>query len=269
MSRTATIRAEGPNRLTMPGTPMTTSRRLFLSGATALAASLVAGRAAAQDVLGDIIKVAGNWDDTFDARAGQSTKVASTLPIFSPQTVSYTEQAIAQYQNIVSQGGWPRVPDTKKLLLGVSDADVVPLRQRLMVSGDLPQSAGVSPSFDSYVDSALKRFQLRHGLPADGVTGKYTYAAMNVAADIRLGQLNTNLGRLRARQHPRRPGGGRGERARGAAPYRDRRQDRPPDADRELPDQRDRRQPVLERPGLDRAQGHHPVDAQESELSEG
>ena len=176
---------------------MTTSRRLFLSGATALAASLVAGRAAAQDVLGDIIKVAGNWDDTFDARAGQSTKVASTLPIFSPQTVSYTEQAIAQYQNIVSQGGWPRVPDTKKLLLGVSDADVVPLRQRLMVSGDLPQSAGVSPSFDSYVDSALKRFQLRHGLPADGVTGKYTYAAMNVAADIRLGQLNTNLGRLR------------------------------------------------------------------------
>ncbi len=175
---------------------MITSRRFFLSGATALAASLVAGRANAQDVLDDIFKTAGNWNDTFDARAGQSTKVASTLPIFSPQTVNYTEQAIAQYQDIVSRGGWPQVPDTKKLRLGVSDADVMPLRQRLMVSGDLPQSAGISQAFDSYVDAALKRFQLRHGLPADGTTGKYTFAAMNVPAPVRLGQLQTNLGRL-------------------------------------------------------------------------
>ncbi|MGP2492198.1 L,D-transpeptidase family protein [Mesorhizobium sp. PUT5] len=175
---------------------MITSRRFFLSGATALAASLVAGRANAQDVLGDIFKTAGNWNDTFDARGGESTKVASTLPIFSPQTVNYTEQAIAQYQDIVSRGGWPQVPDTKKLRLGVSDADVMPLRQRLMVSGDLPQSAGISQAFDSYVDAALKRFQLRHGLPADGTTGKYTFAAMNVPAPVRLGQLQTNLGRL-------------------------------------------------------------------------
>ncbi len=175
---------------------MITSRRSFLSGATALAATLAAGGARAQDVLGDVFKVAGNWNDTFDARACE-TKVASTLPIFSPQTVNFTEQAITQYQDIVAQGGWPQVPDTKKLQLGVSDPDVVPLRQRLMVSGDLPQSAGISQAFDSYVDSALKRFQLRHGLPADGTTGKYTFASMNVSAQVRLGQLQTNLGRLR------------------------------------------------------------------------
>ncbi len=175
---------------------MITSRRSFLSGATALAATLAAGGARAQDVLGDVFKVAGNWNDTFDARASE-TKVASTLPIFSPQTVNFTEQAITQYQDIVAQGGWPQVPDTKKLQLGVSDPDVVPLRQRLMVSGDLPQSAGISQAFDSYVDSALKRFQLRHGLPADGTTGKYTFASMNVSAQVRLGQLQTNLGRLR------------------------------------------------------------------------
>ncbi len=176
---------------------MITSRRFFLSGATALAASLVAGRANAQDVLDDIFKTAGNWNDTFDARAGQSTKVASTLPIFSPQTISYTEQAITQYQGIVSQGGWDQVPSTKKLQLGVVDPDVVPLRKRLMVSGDLPQNAGLSQSFDSYVDAAVKRFQARHGLPADGVLGKYSYLAMNVGAQTRLGQLQTNLGRLR------------------------------------------------------------------------
>jgi murein L,D-transpeptidase YcbB/YkuD len=179
---------------------MITSRRSFLSGASALAASLVAaGGARAQDVISDILKSsAGNWDDTFDARASNGGKVASTLPIFSPQTISYTEQAITQYQGIASQGGWPMVPATKKLQLGVVDPDVVVLRKRLMISGDLPQSAGISESFDSYVDSALKRFQLRHGLPDDGVTGKYTYAAMNVSPQVRLGQLETNLVRLRS-----------------------------------------------------------------------
>lgn len=178
---------------------MRTSRRFFLSGASALAAAVVAGGANAQDVIGDILKSSarGNWDDQFDARASEGGKVASTLPIFSAQTVAFTEQAVAQYQNIAGQGGWVEVPATKKLQLGVDDPDVVPLRKRLMVSGDLSQSAGISTAFDSYVDSAVKRFQLRHGLPADGSMGKYTYLAINVSAQIRLGQLQTNLQRLK------------------------------------------------------------------------
>ena len=177
---------------------MITSRRVFLSGASALAATMVAGSASAQNVIDDILKSSSRgWDDTFDARVSNGGKVASTLPIFSPQTISFTEQAIAQYQGIVDQGGWQHVPDTKKLQLGVIDPDVVPLRKRLMVSGDLPQNAGLSTSFDSYVDAAVKRFQSRHGLPSDGVLGKYSYAAMNVGAQTRLGQLQTNLGRLR------------------------------------------------------------------------
>ncbi|RWM73062.1 MULTISPECIES: L,D-transpeptidase family protein [Mesorhizobium] len=180
---------------------MRTSRRFFLSGASALAATMLAGGASAQDVIADILKSSGrgNWNDQFDARASQGGKVASTLPIVSLQTVAYTEQAIAQYQNIVAQGGWEPVPDTKKLQLGVVDPDVVPLRRRLMISGDLAQSAGLSEAFDSYVDAAVKRFQARHGLPSDGTLGQYTYAAMNVSAQVRLGQLQTNLQRLNER----------------------------------------------------------------------
>jgi L,D-transpeptidase YcbB len=179
---------------------MNTNRRMFLSGATALAAAMATGAARAQDAISDILKASGqgNWDDTFDARANEGGKVASTLPIFSPQTVSYTEQAITTYQGIVGQGGWPEVPGNAKLQLGVSDPAVEPLRKRLMISGDLPQGAGISQSFDSYVDAAVKHFQARHGLPADGVLGKYTYAAMNVSAQVRLGQLQTNLVRLRS-----------------------------------------------------------------------
>ncbi len=176
-----------------------TSRRFFLSGAGALTAAAFAGSASAQDVIMDILQSErrGNWDDTFDARASQGGKVASNLPIFSPHTVTYIEQAIGQYSGIVAQGGWPVVPATKKLELGVVDPDVAVLRKRLMISGDLAASAGISESFDTYVDAAVKRFQARHGLPADGVLGKYSYAAMNVSADVRLGQLQTNLVRLR------------------------------------------------------------------------
>ena len=77
---------------------MNTSRRLFLTGASALAVAFAAGAASAQDAVDGILKASGqgSWDDTFDARATQGGKVASTLPIFSPQTVTYTEQAIGQ-----------------------------------------------------------------------------------------------------------------------------------------------------------------------------
>jgi murein L,D-transpeptidase YcbB/YkuD len=178
---------------------MSLKRRSFLTGAGAIAASAVASSAFGQTVIDQVLHAPrrGGWGDQFDARASDAGKVASTLPILSPETVSFVEQAIVQYQGIVAAGGWQMVPATKKLQLGVIDPDVQALRQRLMVSGDLAQSAGISPAFDSYVDAALKRFQTRHGLPVDGTTGRYTFAAMNVPADVRLTQLQTNLVRLK------------------------------------------------------------------------
>jgi L,D-transpeptidase YcbB len=186
--------------------PMNHSRRLFLAGASLVALDLVAGTAFAQDAgqkpdaIGEILQsqARANWGDDFDAQAAAGQKIASRLPIFSPQTVDYIQTAITQYQQIVANGGWPTVPATKKLKLGDVDPDVEVLRKRLMVSGDLSQRAGMSQSFDTYVDAAVKRFQTRHGLPADGVMGKYTYAAMNISAQVRLGQLETNLVRLRS-----------------------------------------------------------------------
>jgi len=179
---------------------MKTSRRVFLSGAGAAAAAAFAGSAKAQTAFDAIINAPrrGAWDDQFDAPASSGQqRVASNRPVLSPETVAYVEQAIASYSNLVASGGWPQVPATKKLQLGVIDPDVEALRRRLMVSGDLSPRAGMSPAFDSYVDQALKRFQARHGLPADGVTGRYTFSALNVSAPVRLGQLQTNLGRLR------------------------------------------------------------------------
>jgi murein L,D-transpeptidase YcbB/YkuD len=177
---------------------MTLKRRSFLKGAGALATTALATGASAQTVIDELLKAPGRgaWNDRFDTRGGSGDRVASHLPILSPETVSFVQQAIAQYNGIVQNGGWPVVPATKKLKLGVIEPEVEILRRRLMFSGDLSTGAGISPAFDSYVDAAVKRFQARHGLPSDGVMGTHTYAAMNVSAPIRLAQLETNLERL-------------------------------------------------------------------------
>jgi murein L,D-transpeptidase YcbB/YkuD len=61
-------------------------------------------------------------------------------------------------------GGWGTVSTGGKALrIGMKDPRVVELRRRLIGSGDLEQQAGLSDTFDSYVDAALRRFQLRHG----------------------------------------------------------------------------------------------------------
>ena len=147
------------------------------------------------------------WNETFAVSSTASSQgaygaasvpqsVATTTPIFARQTLAMTQDAIQSYRNIVSSGGWPVVPSGASLRLGDSGPAVTTLRRRLMVSGDLGTRAGLSPQFDSYVDAAVKRFQKRHGLPADGVLGTYSFAALNVPADIRLRQLEKNYERL-------------------------------------------------------------------------
>lgn len=181
------------------------SRRALLRTAVSAGAAALAAPAFAQSAVDELINARGRgtWDDQFDAQVSRTAVgTVSNTPILSPQSVTNIQVAIAQYQQIVSAGGWPmvNVSAQQRFKIGVTDSNVQTLRQRLMIVGDLPRSAGMSSSFDSYVDGALKRFQARHGLPADGVMGEYTIKAMNISADVRLQQLNTNLIRLQTFQ---------------------------------------------------------------------
>ncbi|WP_423724836.1 L,D-transpeptidase family protein [Aurantimonas marianensis] len=174
------------------------TRRNFVLGTAAASAALMPGTVLAQNALSDLLQAPsrGNWDDQFDTRGTNVRQVASNSPTLSSSTVASMQAAMANYQQIVQMGGWPMVPDGQPMRLGVQSPAVVALRQRLAISGDLPASAGASQAFDTYVDAAVKRFQARHGLPADGVVSTHTYKAMNVPADLRLGQLQTNIARI-------------------------------------------------------------------------
>jgi murein L,D-transpeptidase YcbB/YkuD len=149
----------------------------------------------AQETLGGVQQ--SEWAESFDSQSDITRPVATTRPVFSPETIPAMEQAIYVYQDLVARGGWPSVPADKELSIGTRDPGVVELRRRLIASGDLRQVSGDAAAFDSYVLAAVKRFQERHGIPADGVVGASTLQALNVPAHVRLAQLQANLERIK------------------------------------------------------------------------
>lgn len=134
----------------------------------------------------------------FDSASRTILFPKASLPTLSPATAQATEQAVARYEAIAARGGWPKVPVVDRLRLGHRHASIMPLRQRLLASGDLDTASGTSDIFDSYVEAAVRRFQARHGITIDGIVREPTFRALNVPAEQRLAQLRVNLPRLRA-----------------------------------------------------------------------
>ncbi|MCB1509051.1 MAG: L,D-transpeptidase family protein [Hyphomicrobiaceae bacterium] len=179
------------------------TRRSLLASALGSAGGLaMAGNAKAQSAidffLQEQIRGQGGLDERFDDTARGVIPVTSTEPMFSATSAVNLERAVRQYSMIYSQGGWPLVPDTVTLRVGVRHDNVRVLRTRLMMSGDLDQQAGISEIFDSYVEAGVRRFQQRHGVVPDGVVRRDSFAALNIPVGPRLQQLETNLVRVRA-----------------------------------------------------------------------
>ena len=118
------------------------------------------------------------------------------FPTLSKSNIAPLNAAIKRYQSIVAIGGWRPLPMIK-LKSGARHQGVVLLRRRLELTGDLPAGYGYSKRFGNYLDTAVKRFQARHGLNPTGIVGRLTVLALNVPAKARLSQLRTNLSRLR------------------------------------------------------------------------
>ena len=171
---------------------MKSLRTFIFSAATAMLAA--PGAASAQDALAGVIQ--SEWEAGFDARSQMTRPVNTSTPILSPQTIPAMEQAIYAYQDLVARGGWNSVPAVE-MRMGMRDPSVVELRRRLITSGDLRQTSGDPAAFDSYVQAAVRRFQERHGIPADGIVGAGTLKALNVPAHVRLAQLQANIERIR------------------------------------------------------------------------
>jgi murein L,D-transpeptidase YcbB/YkuD len=108
------------------------------------------------------------------------------------------------YRAIEAAGGWSTIAAGPTLKPGMSDARVPLLRKRLAISRDLAADS-TSPAddtlYDPMLEQAVKAFQERHGLAADGAIGPGTLAAMNVPVQDRIDQIRVNLERGRWTLH--------------------------------------------------------------------
>ena len=104
--------------------------------------------------------------------------------------------ALALYENAVANP-WPTVPPTQKLLkVGSKGYSIFLLRERLRRTNDLlPENDQGGEKFDRNLADAVKTFQIRHGLKADGVVGNATIAELNVPPEERVKEIRMNMAR--------------------------------------------------------------------------
>jgi len=168
------------------------SRRTLLTGSLALIFTPATGALAQQ-----FAQSQAEWSQNYEAVSRTRVQRTAT-PMLSPDALAATEQMIEYYRNIAARGGWQPVQGVQGLRVGSKSPAVIALRQRLIITGDLDQSAGESPIYDSYVEAGVRRFQARHGISSTGTVTAPTVQAMNVPVEMRIRQLEINVSRLRS-----------------------------------------------------------------------
>ena len=164
------------------------------------------------------------WPRDFDAAAalqgalsgGRLTASARELWPSLPVYERFRE-ALARYRALGDHPAWkealPPLPGSGpgrvgKLEPGMPYEGAALLAQRLAALGDLPEPPAPQPPADatappapSYYESplvnAVQAFQQRHGIAADGVIGRGTWAALQVTPAQRARQIELTLERMR------------------------------------------------------------------------
>jgi murein L,D-transpeptidase YcbB/YkuD len=138
------------------------------------------------------------------AKEGNPRKLMATLESGLP-LYQRLQVALAKYQ-VLAEDASLTIPALKqKIQPGDRWSGMAALRRLLYALGDLPRTA-MEPTdadvYDSALVSAIKQFQERHGLQADGVIGQGTHSALAVPIAYRVKQIEFSLERLRWLPHP-------------------------------------------------------------------
>ena len=137
-------------------------------------------------------------DSTLRA-ALQNDDFPDMLESLGPRQREYQDlvEALAEYRELLRDGGWKSVPPGKALERGDRGPRVAALRERLRASGELDAPKNAEPVFDDEVAGAVAGFQARHGLAPDSSVGGATLSALNVPVERRIRQIELNLDRYR------------------------------------------------------------------------
>lgn len=142
-------------------------------------------------------------DDTDPPSATQiSEEQLTTVPTSPDDNLSILKNMLTVYQ-YAAQHDWPIIPDNARFKPGRRNGYVSIIRDRLTLTGDLISAEDLEDKniFDHSLLEAIKSFQERHGLKADGVIGQKTRQALNVTPQERVKQIEINMQRWEYLSH--------------------------------------------------------------------
>ena len=134
------------------------------------------------------------------ADVARKKSITQFLQSTAPQHSGYQmlKKGLRHFRDIEQQGGWKNLKRGPTLELGMQHAQIAQLRQRLEIEHDLAEDSLRDISiFDHGLEQAVKRYQLRHGLKADGRVGPQTRRTLNIPVSERIRQVRINMERWR------------------------------------------------------------------------
>ena len=134
-----------------------------------------------------------------------SANVADVVADAEPHFLHYSllKTALGYYRGLSGNPALTQLPTPGKRTLHLGDAyeGARVLRKLLMAEGDIPgrgnEAADLGLTLDAVLVAALKHFQDRHGLRADGTLGATTFSALSTPTAQRVRQIELTLERWR------------------------------------------------------------------------
>lgn len=125
---------------------------------------------------------------------GDASALLRSLPPKAPEYARLMKEKLSLDARIAT-GGWGAPVMADALSPGDTGADVVALRDRLVAMGYLRRSA--TAIYDRDMQAAVQRFQIDHGLTADGRATADSLAEINISPEDRVKSIVVAMERLR------------------------------------------------------------------------
>lgn len=125
-----------------------------------------------------------------------SDSLSEKIELLKPRHLVYgrLKKALAII-NALPKDNFNKIKIKDIIVLNDTNSSLIEIKKRLIYWKDMTPKDSLSSIYDSETAEAIKKFQTRHGLAADGIIGKGTVGSLNFSKDRRKEQIIVNLER--------------------------------------------------------------------------